>query len=355
MWLSHGGEVPGGHRVQMEHTAEALRTLGVQVDEHLGPDLPRGSWDIVHGFQLQPEGVVAARQRGIPVLLSTIYVGLNYTATGPEGAPSPRAVLGRVSRGMRFFASSIRGREALTRLSMREMKGELAKIAAWSMADMLLPNAEGEANHIHSDLGILTETRVVPNAIDASLFAPGFADEREPGTVLCAGRIEPHKNQLGLMHALRDLPGISLTVVGPPHPHHGGYYEQCRQEAAAADNITLLPGVPHEQLPDLYASHRTHALASWYETTGLVSLEAAASGCTVVTTNRGHAEEYFGADAWYCDPAEPTSIRRAVETAVVGSPSVELLDRIRSRYTWHQTAQKTLDAYKTVLERRHCA
>jgi glycosyltransferase involved in cell wall biosynthesis len=195
----------------------------------------------------------------------------------------------------------------------------------------------------------------VPNAIDVSLFAPGFAKARDPGTVLCVGRIEPHKNQLGLMRALKDLPGITLTVVGPLHPHHSGYYEQCRQEAAIAKNVTLLPSVPHEQLPGLYARHRTHALASWYETTGLVSLEAAAAGCTVVTTNRGHAEEYFGGDAWYCDPAEPTSIRRAVETAMVSAPSVELLDRIRSRYTWHQTAQKTLAAYETVLERRHGA
>ncbi|MGD8200618.1 glycosyltransferase family 4 protein [Ornithinimicrobium sp. W1679] len=353
MWLSHGGEVPGGHRVQMERTAAALRALDVHVDEHLGPDIPRGRWDIVHGFQLQPADLEASKRRGLPVVVSPIYVGLSYSSSGPSVSVSPRALAGRINRGARYFRSSVRGRETLTRLSLAETWSDLAKIAAWSMADMLLPNAEGEAQHIRADLGVLTETHVVPNAIDVSLFSPGFTKSRDPGTVLCVGRVEPHKNQLGLIRALRGIEGISVTIVGPPHPHHVDYYEQCRRAAGA--NVAMLPEVPHEELPDLYARHRTHVLASWYETTGLVSLEAAASGCTVVTTNRGHAAEYFGADASYCDPADPASVRRAVLRAVSGEPPPALLQRIRANYSWSHTAQVTLDAYHTVLLRRRHA
>lgn len=353
MWLSHGGEVPGGHRVQMERTAAALRALGVPVNEHVGVDLPQGDWDIVHGFQLQPDGTEAAKRRGIPVVISPIYVGLSYSATGPARPVTPRALVGRVNRGVRYLRSSVRGRESLTRVSLSETQGDLAKIAAWSMADMLLPNAEGEARHIRSDLGVLTETRIVPNAIDVDLFTPGFTNQRQPGTVLCVGRIEPHKNQLGLMRAVQEMENVSLTIVGPPHPHHLDYYERCRE--AVTSRITMAPEMSHERLAHLYARHHTHALTSWYETTGLVSLEAAASGCTVVTTNRGHASEYFGTEAAYCDPADPASVRRAVLEGLAREPSRSLLERIETSYSWQHTAQVTLDAYETVLRRRRHA
>ena len=352
MWLSRGAEVPGGHRVQLQQTASALRRLGVQVEEHYGPDLPAGRWDVVHGFQLGAAEVASARHRSEVVAISTIYVGLSYSTSG---SPAPRVTLreglGRGTRGIRHLRASLRGREALSRLSMREMSAELDQIRAWSMADVLLPNAEGEARHIRDDLGVLTDAVVVPNAIDAEMFAPGFSKDREPGTVLCVGRIEPHKNQLGTIRALHGLPGVTLTVIGPPHPHHRAYYDECRR--AATGNVTLLPGAEHKDLPALYSRHRTHVLASWYETTGLVSLEAAASGCTVVTTDRGHAREYFGSEARYCNPAEPDSIRQAVLTALTDMPSAALLQRICASLTWDETARETAEAYERALVQRH--
>ncbi len=350
MWLSGGTEVPGGHRIQLERTAAALRNLGIEVEEHLGANLPPGTWDVVHGFQLGPQDMVAARARSSAVAVSTIYVGLNYTTSGiGGGGVDLRAALGKARRGMRYLTASLQGRGQLTRLAMREMTSELAQIKAWSMADVLLPNAQGEARHLRDDLGVMTPTRVVPNAIDADLFTPGFGSAREAGTVLCVGRVEPHKNQLGTIEALRGVDGVKLTVVGPPHPHHADYYDRCRE--AATDNVTLLPAVDHGDLPGLYAQHKTHVLASWYETTGLVSLEAAASGCTVVTTTRGHAEEYFEKDAWYCDPKDPASIRHAVTTALGSAPPVELLHRIEERFTWESTARETVAAYEEILRR----
>lgn len=352
MWLNRGAEIPGGHRVQMQRTAAALRELGVDVDEHLGPEHPEGTWDVVHGFQLGPREVAAMRSRGVPVVMSTIYWGLTYTAGNRTDHFDLRDQLGRGRRGLRYLRASVRGRDHLTRLALDEAHEEFDRVRAWSMADLLLPNAEGEARHVRDDLGVLTECLVVPNAIDVDLFSPGAGRARPAGSVLCVGRIEPHKNQLGTIRALGDAPGMTLTVVGPPHPHHPRYHEECRSAAAATSNVTLLPGVDHADLPDLYARHHTHVLASWYETTGLVSLEAAASGCTVVTTDRGHAREYFGDDAGYCDPADPTSIRTAVDRALASGPSTDLRERIAQRYTWSQTARQTLVGYEVVLSRR---
>ena len=87
-----------------------------------------------------------------------------------------------------------------------------------------------------------------------------------------------------------------MVIAGDDHPHHPGYAEQCRDEGDGW--VTFAGQVPHDStaLADLYQGARVHILPSWFETTGLVSLEAALSGCSVVSTERGHAEEYLGGD-----------------------------------------------------------
>jgi glycosyltransferase involved in cell wall biosynthesis len=87
---------------------------------------------------------------------------------------------------------------------------------------------------------------------------------------------------------------------------------------------------------------------SWFETTGLVSLEAALSGCSIATTDRGHAGEYFDGYAWYLDPEVDDSILRAVRNAWAHPPSPELRARILDRYTWSHVAEATLAAYRTL-------
>ncbi len=60
-------------------------------------------------------------------------------------------------------------------------------------------------------------------------------------------------------------------------------------------------------------------MPSWFETTGLSSLEAAAMGCNIVITRKGDAYEYFGDYAYYCDPESPDSIFKAIEKAASNS------------------------------------
>lgn len=351
MWMPRGGTIPGGHVVQLEQTARALQSQGVQVRVSREDTPVLDDLDIVHGMGLSAREVEMCRRRGLPVVLSSIYSGMSYSSTGPGGGHrvKPRALAGRIRRAARLTRQSVQGREALARESMRILEPELGMITAYSAAEMLLPNAEGERENLIRDLGIETEIRVVPNAVDPALFHDGFDSPRPPRTVMMAGRVEPHKNQLGLIRALRDS-DVEVVIVGPPHPHHPGYYRQCEAEAGA--NVRMLGGVPHEELPRLYRQARVHALPTFYETTGLVSLEAALSGCSIVTTSRGHAREYLGDHAWYCDPDDLESIRRAVRAALEAPASRDLADLIRSRYTWAHTARATYGAYQTVIDRR---
>ncbi len=351
MWMPAGDLVPGGHRVQLVETAAALRELGVDVTERDGDD-PDTDVDLVHGFGLDAEQIHRFRRRRVPVVLSPIYWELDYRHSGPVGGPSVRAALGRARRSARFAVASIRGSSSLTRLAMEQASWEITQAKAYSSADALLPNAAGERDAIKADLKVATEIVVVPNGVDTSRFGPAEGVERDAKAVLYVGRVEPHKNQLGLIQALSGL-DVRLSIVGPPHPHHRDYYHRC--VAAAGNNVTLHGWVDDQQLPSLYQRSKVHVLPSWFETTGLSSLEGALCGCNIVSTSRGFAAEYFGDDAQYCDPARPETIREAVLEALQLPVPIGLADRIRRSYSWTNVAQSTLDVYARLLARQHPA
>jgi glycosyltransferase involved in cell wall biosynthesis len=91
-----------------------------------------------------------------------------------------------------------------------------------------------------------------------------------------------------------------------------------------------------------------HVLPSWFETAGLTSLEAAAAGCAVVSTDRGYAAAYLEQEAHYCDPGDPGSIRRAVRRALAAGPSERLRQRVLERFTEERSAAEVDRVYRSV-------
>jgi glycosyltransferase involved in cell wall biosynthesis len=344
LWMPEG-KVPGGHRVQLEKTAEALRALGlgVRIEDGCEPDL--SDIDVVHGFRLSAEQIRRCRLAGVPVALSTIWWSRDYRAGLTQRPWHPEAVWNRSKFGLSLATAAVRGRHVDKAWNWLERWQSIR--VTYELADILLPNSGMEAKAIQDDLGVTTPMRVVPNAVDESAFSlPEAGDDQSRQGALYVGRVEPHKNQLGAMQAMRRS-SVPLTVMGPPHPHHSAYYDRCSK--AARGQVRLEPGVEHEALPQVYRRHKVHVLPSWFETTGLVSLEAALCGCNIVTTNRGFAREYFGDLAWYCDPGKPASIREAVEAAEAALFRQELRERILEKYTWSATALATVDAYQRIL------
>jgi len=215
-------------------------------------------------------------------------------------------------------------------------------------SDLLLPNSPAEAEAIRSELGVTTPVHVVPNGVDHKTFRLPSPDSSRSG-VLYVGRIEPHKNQLGLIRALSKS-STPLAIVGGEHPHHASYAEACRR--AAGPNVTFLGQRDQAGLVELYQSCAVHAMPSWYETTGLSSLEAAVCGAAVVTTANGYAPDYFGDRAQYCDPRSRQSIRQSVEAALNTGPHPNLRQHVLSHFTWEHAALATKAAYERALSRR---
>jgi polysaccharide pyruvyl transferase CsaB len=341
-------ERPGGDSIQMMQTKRHLTGLGVAVEvtTEESPDL--ASCDLVHVFNLgRPEDphrqCLNAAQQGKPVVLSTIYWDFSefWQCGDPDywELPPPGEGLPRPRPAPPPDAMEARRRAHLDRL----------RRATIDMATVYLPNGQGEADLL-ADIYGMDESRsvLVTNAVDDSFFeanAEAFVEEfglRD--FVLCAARVEKRKNQLLLAAALRGT-GLPLVIVGQPNPE--GYRQLCRQYGG--DSVTFIDALPPKELAGAYAAARVHALPGWFETPGLSTLEAAAAGCNVVTTDRGTAREYLGDGAWYCDPGSVESIREAVLAACEAPRSERLRNRIREHYTWMRAAEQTLDGYRLAV------
>ena len=352
LWMPVGTRVLGGHVVQLERTAKALRDAGLEVDTSFSSTPEVTEVDLVHGFGLRPTDIRYWHSRGIPVALSTIYVSRAHRTYRADRVTTPRILAGRGVRAARFARDALRGTAALLDDCLRFTAVESVDYAAYESADLLLPNAIGEGESLVTDFGVTTPIFPVPNGVDPESFAAAGLPFEDRGFALYVGRVEPHKNQLGLIEALKGS-GIPLTLAGYEHPAHADYVRACRKAGEGWVDFHLSPtSFGPDELADLYRRARVHVLPSWFETTGLVSLEAALSGCSIATTSRGYAAEYLDEYAWYLDPEVNESILRAVQGAWDNPPSPELRERILDRYTWSHVAEATLAAYETLPPRR---
>jgi len=354
--------VPGGDTIQVIKTKEYLKKLGVEVDisTELEPDVR--DYNLIHLFNLiRPQEVYLqaknAKKQGKKVLLSPIYV--NYSEYDRTCRTGLVKILANVFKPekieyLKVFGRAIKNRELHKGTVILLAKGytKLQK-EVLRLVDALLPNSSSEINRIIIDFNLSSKQYfVVPNAVDSRLFSDDrLVIDKElnkfRNCILCVARIEGRKNQLNVVKAVKGLP-FKLVLVGKVAPNHKRYLYQIKKEATR--NVYILDEIEHCFLPQLYKSAKVHILASWFETTGLSSLEAGAMDCNLVIGDRGDVREYFKNYAYYCNPGSVESIKKAIIKAYENHLNPMLKEHILNNYTWEITAKKTLQAYEKVLK-----
>jgi len=92
---------------------------------------------------------------------------------------------------------------------------------------------------------------------------------------------------------------------------------------------------------------------SWFETLGLVSLEAALSGMNVVASGN-RIKEYLKDYAVYCDIANVDSIKEAIQLVLNKKfdkkSKEDYIKGFRENYTWENTAKQTIEVYRELLQ-----
>lgn len=215
-------------------------------------------------------------------------------------------------------------------------------------ADMILPSSEIEMREIEKNFNIKAPYQVVFNGVD-KIFAEGdsnnFLDKfQKKDFVLSVGRISPHKNQLALARVTKRL-GTPLVLVGPINDLN--YYHQCIQ---ANKDILYISKTCHAKLKDIYAAAKVHALVSWYEIPGLVSLEAALGNCNVLTTKEGSTREYFKKYADYVDPYDVIDIEKKLIQSFKKPFDSSLKEYIIENFLWEKVVEKLISCYNYVTK-----
>jgi glycosyltransferase involved in cell wall biosynthesis len=344
---------PGGDTVQLMETAAHLRLLNVQVDVFLCNEaINYDRYDLLHFFNIiRPADIIHhAKRSGKPFVVSTIFVDYgSIKSTHRRGlAKLARQITG--ADGFEYLKTVARSVKNGEKIMSKDylLKGH-RKAVQWvaKNAAMLLPNSESEYRRFVVKYKVAQNYCVIPNGIDLEAISAGYErSEQYSGAVICMGRIEDRKNQLRLIGAVNGT-NYRLFIHGKYSPNSKGYYDQC--VAAAGKNVTLGPHLEKQALYSAYSSAKVHVLPSYFETTGLSSLEAAAMGCNIVVTDRGDTRDYFGDDAWYCDPDDETSIREAIDAAYRAPYDTGFRKRILENFTWGRAAEKTLQCYQSVF------
>ena len=346
--------VPGGDVVQIRETARCLGELGIEAVVISAAEKPvYKTFDLFHFFNItRPADILPHVKRiNCPYVVTPICIDYAaYDQVSRKGIagiilktlPAPR---------MEYFKTVARGIKDKKSFPSFEylLTGQgnsIRKIL--HHASGILPNQPSEARRLQASYHFNVPINVIPNGIDHSLFQENTGMTRDPNLIICVARIEGLKNQLNLIRAVNSSP-YRLLLIGNAAPNHTIYAARCRKEAH--DNIRFIPHVSQHELLDYYAHAAVHVLPSFFETTGLSSLEAAAMGCKVVITHKGDAEAYFGNAAYYCDPADPQSIREAIDLAVSSPADPALPGNIRKAYSWQQAALSTAAVYHKILAR----
>jgi glycosyltransferase involved in cell wall biosynthesis len=358
----------GGDYIQIENTAAELRKLGVEVDVSTSLKTRPDNYDLVHIFQLDwtPESNLYAQKAwiaGKPIVLSPIHHAVkDVKRFDDEYTFGFRKLSGLLFKDQHrrdtlknIFRSIFDSHKRMPTLISIFRGLKSMHIETLKLANVVLVQTELEAKDLQETYGVKIDWVKIPNGVGPQ-FLSGKQCPNPVGVedyILCVGRVEARKNQLSVIKAVKEMLleedfEAQLVFVGKKSDHHSTYVRLFEKEVAENKWITYLPFTPYDDMPGLYQHAKVCVSASWFETTGLTSLEALFMGSNVVASG-DRAREFLGNMASYCDPGDIESIRKAVSEEYSKSRP-EVPENLRSVYTWENAAKETLKVYKKLVK-----
>jgi len=155
------------------------------------------------------------------------------------------------------------------------------------------------------------DCEVVHWGVDTSIFVPLHGDDEDAMAsheairsrynatsndsklLLAVGRLAARKGYASLLRAFALVsasdPSTRLVIVGRGHLR--SRLSRLAKSLGVGDSVYFEPGMPFEDLAELFRSADLVVYPSYYEGQGLIPLEAMASGTPVVTVNHGPLPE----------------------------------------------------------------
>ncbi|UJR63067.1 glycosyltransferase [Dickeya zeae] len=230
---------------------------------------------------------------------------------------------------------------------------ENIKTILW-LADKIIVNSMIEEEALVRLCGIdSSRISVVHNAVDDCFFTPTTDDlfrehyKVNDKFILNVGNVEVRKNQLAFLKALKDFPDIQLITIG--NIRESWYFDACQEEGG--EQFRVIEPLPpsSELLRSAIAGCEFFAMPSLRETPSIASLEAAAAGAKVLTTDLGSTIEYFGDYVDYVNPYDVLSMSSGVASALARKSDDLLSLHIKKLYRWDIVVEKLVDTYSSVI------
>ena len=187
---------------------------------------------------------------------------------------------------------------------------------------------------------------VVHLGVDLDAFFRDVSNPSSAGeqTVLFVGQREGYKRFDLAIDAVRQVPRLSLGIVGPGLTDE----ERATLRQVLGDRWREHGPVGTPELRRLYSSAFAFIFPSDYEGFGLPVLEAMACGCPVVAASRSSLPEVGGSAALYAasqsGEAYATALHALDSPAVRGALIRAGASRIE-QFSWSQTMQQTVAIY----------
>ena len=335
---------PGGDVDLARKFVAALATTGVIAITASHADIPWQTVDACVLFNLdQPlEAYLVAlecRKRNVAFFIYTLHhKGVfveQYLRSGTRGI---QRLIARVARWkpQRYetFMSLIRiarSGDLQAALNFRPMSVCARFLLA--QARQRLVSCDEEVGFIEEDFGVtLLSWHVVPHvfAADAEISHDCSGRlQRKSSSVVCAGRIEPRKNQLEIIALAKDMPWMTFIFVGKKNLNHRAYSRAFTEAIKNGENLEWRDHVSGDELRNILSDSSVYCNASWFEVFSLIDLTALSLGCRCILSTGSYLGDFLTAKglAGHVVFASPnaTAIKGALEADVAGPASTEVL------------------------------
>lgn len=205
-----------------------------------------------------------------------------------------------------------------------------------------------------------SKTRIIPCGVDLDLFRPldqaearahlGLNGER---ILLFVGRPDPLKGLPILLSAaslLEDPDGVRVLVVGGlPSPLMG------EGQGEGDSNATYFGRVAHQMLPYYYSAADVCVIPSYYESFGMVALEAMACGVPVVAARVGGLQstvrdgETGYLIPWHCPEPFAERLELLLGNETLRTRLGQTSRSVAESYRWSSVADSLLELYGELL------
>lgn len=175
--------------------------------------------------------------------------------------------------------------------------------------------------------------------------------------ITCTGRLEPRKNQKAILKAISTLDKtiqekLAIIFIGNNGRGRNSQYINDINNLSKKVKASILQTglIEQSDLASILKNSDLFVLPSWYETSGLVYLEALVLGLPIIYSTR-RADEYIGQDntnATYVEPDDIDSLAKSIKM-YYQRPKIINSARNVEIMSWDEVAVKLDVCYKRLL------